>query len=277
MRFDDIGYWSEIKLDIVREYAAAYSKILTARHDPALHHVYIDGFSGAGLHKTKDTGEFVLGSPLNALNVKPPFREHFLIDLDGDKIAHLRTLVGYRADVHLLHGDCNQVLQTDVFPKVRFEDYRRGLCLLDPYGLHLNWNVLRRAGEMRTIDLFLNFPMMDMNRNVLWRDPMGAATADQARMTAFWGDESWRDIVYRPSRQLNILGESEVEKAGNKQIADAFRQRLTDVAGFKQVLPPMPMRNSKGLVVYYLFFACQKIIAGKIVRHIFRKHSTGIG
>ena len=26
--FDEIGYWSEIKLDIVKEYAQAYSKIL---------------------------------------------------------------------------------------------------------------------------------------------------------------------------------------------------------------------------------------------------------
>ncbi len=27
-QFDEIGYWSELKLDIVREYAAAYSNIL---------------------------------------------------------------------------------------------------------------------------------------------------------------------------------------------------------------------------------------------------------
>ncbi len=27
MKYDEIGYWSEVKLDIVREYAAAYSKI----------------------------------------------------------------------------------------------------------------------------------------------------------------------------------------------------------------------------------------------------------
>lgn len=28
--FDEIGYWSEIKLDIIREYAQAYSTILSA-------------------------------------------------------------------------------------------------------------------------------------------------------------------------------------------------------------------------------------------------------
>ncbi|MGO9109324.1 MAG: hypothetical protein ACLP9L_08835 [Thermoguttaceae bacterium] len=29
VRFDEIGYWSEIKLDIVRKYAQAYSNILS--------------------------------------------------------------------------------------------------------------------------------------------------------------------------------------------------------------------------------------------------------
>src|SRR5689334_22566425 len=41
LRFDEIGYWSEIKLSIIKEYAAAYSTILSARN---FHHVYIDGF-----------------------------------------------------------------------------------------------------------------------------------------------------------------------------------------------------------------------------------------
>jgi hypothetical protein len=29
---------------------------------------------------------------------------------------------------------------------VRFESYRRGLCILDPYGLHLDWTVTHTAG-----------------------------------------------------------------------------------------------------------------------------------
>jgi three-Cys-motif partner protein len=91
--FDEIGYWSEVKLDIVREYAAAYSRILTAKNLP---HVYIDAFAGAGQHVSKNTGEFVPGSPLNALNVQPPFREYHFIDLNAAKIEHLQNLAGAR-------------------------------------------------------------------------------------------------------------------------------------------------------------------------------------
>lgn len=71
--FDEIGYWSEVKLDILREYAGTYSRILSAQTRPRLSHVYIDAFAGTGVHVSRRTQKFVLGSPLNALQVQPPF------------------------------------------------------------------------------------------------------------------------------------------------------------------------------------------------------------
>lgn len=272
--FDEIGYWSEVKLDIVREYAQAYSTILTAQAKPRLHHVYIDGFSGSGVHLAKRTGEFVLGSPLNALQIVPPFREYFLIDLDGDKIEQLRQQIGERQDVHLEAGDCNEVLLSRVFPYVRFEQYRRGLCLLDPYGLHLNWQVVEAAGKLKTLDVFLNFPIMDMNRNALWRHPEQASHEGLARMTAFWGDTSWQSAAYRS--QPTLFGDERV-KLENEEVAAAFGRRLEKVADFKYVARPLAMRNTKGAIVYYLFFASQKPVAEKIVKGIFRKYEGRTG
>lgn len=271
VEFDEIGYWSEVKLDIVREYGAAYSAILSRQS--SLTHVYIDGFAGAGVHLQKATGKLVPGSPLNALAIKPPFREFFLIDLNGDKVGHLKRLVGDRANVHVLHGDCNQVLLKEVFPRVRWEDYRRGLCLLDPYGLDLAWEVIAGAGRLRTIDLFLNFPIMDANRNALWRSADRVVPRQAKRLTAYWGNDSWHAAAYRPKRQLGLFGE-ELEKVENEAVAEAFRKRLQDVAGFANVPKPMPMRNAQGAVVYYLFFASQKDVANRIVSDIFRKHGA---
>jgi hypothetical protein len=51
LQFDEIGYWSEIKLEIVRDYAAAYSAILTKKN---LQHIYVDAFAGAGQHISKE-------------------------------------------------------------------------------------------------------------------------------------------------------------------------------------------------------------------------------
>ena len=97
-KYDEIGYWSEIKLDIIKDYAAAYSRILTSQKKPSLYHIYIDAFAGAGKHISKKTGKFVLGSPMNALLVEPPFREYHFIDLDQQKIASLEEIAGSRED-----------------------------------------------------------------------------------------------------------------------------------------------------------------------------------
>jgi three-Cys-motif partner protein len=265
LEFDEIGYWSEIKLEIVRDYASAYSRILNSKKLP---HIYVDAFAGAGLHISKATGEFVAGSPLNALNVQPPFREYHFIDLNSKKVEHLRSLVTGRANVWIYEGDCNAVLTEQILPTLAFETYRRALCLLDPYGLDLSWDVMLHAGQLGTIDMFLNFPVMDMNRNALWHDPERVSSEQGKRMTKFWGDESWRQAAY--STAGNLFGEP--EKESNDTVAEAFRERLARVAGFKRVPKPLPMRNRRGAVVYYLFFASQVGVAENIVNDIFTKH-----
>lgn len=270
--FDQIGYWSEIKLDIIKDYVAAYSKILSAQRNPSLYHVYIDAFAGGGVHKSKTTGNFVPGSPTNALSVEPPFREYHLIDLDRQKVASLETIAAARKDVHIYHGDCNEVLLEKVFPQAKWSDFRRALCILDPYGLHLDWKVIAEAGRMRSVDIFLNFPVADINRNVLWRDRKGVTTEQMHRMNVFWGDETWKGIAYKASSQMALWGPPAEEKASNDVVAEAFRRRLKDVAGFSNVPEPIAMRNSQKAVVYYLFFASQKPVAGDIVRDVFRKY-----
>jgi len=267
-QFDEINYWSEIKLDIVKEYASAYSRILTAQKSPKLHHIYIDAFAGAGIHISRLTGEFIPGSPLNALLVDPPFREYHFIDLNSKKADLLRERTSGRSDVSVYEGDCNTLLLQEVFPRAEYRSYRRGLCLLDPYGLHLNWEVIRKAGQMESIELFINFPLADMNRNVLWRNPESVDISQVKRLNAFWGDDSWRRAAYDTTQ--NLFGWE--FKTENIAIVQAFRARLKDVAGFKYVPDPMPMRNSRKAIVYYLFFASQKPVADDIVKQIFSKY-----
>lgn len=90
----------------------------------------------------------------------------------------------------MYEADCNDVLLTTVFPRARFRDYKRALCLLDPYALNLKWEVLRTAGHDGGIEIFLNFMIMDMNMNVLKHDRSKVQEEQAARLTSFWGDES---------------------------------------------------------------------------------------
>ncbi|MFO7650537.1 MAG: three-Cys-motif partner protein TcmP [bacterium] len=269
---DEIGYWSEVKLDIIRKYASAYTAILS-RQTAIRGFSYIDAFAGAGVHISKDTGEPVQGSPLNALAVRPPFGHHYFIDLDSAKVDELKAVLGGRKDVTLWQGDCNRVLLEEVFPKVKFEDYQRALCLLDPYGLHLSWDVIQSAGRMKSVEVFLNFPVMDMNMNVLWHRPDKVDPEQVARMTRYWGDESWRDSVYRPAPDLFSPDRVEKVDDANRAVALAFRARLKTEAGFAFVPEPIAMRNNKGATVYYLFFAAQRPVAAKIVGDIFCKYA----
>jgi three-Cys-motif partner protein len=90
-RFDEIGYWSELKLEIVEKYGAAYTNAFN-KLGRKLKKYYIDGFSGAGMHVSKRTGEQVEGSPARALKVVPPFDGFYFIDMNADKTAHLQNL-----------------------------------------------------------------------------------------------------------------------------------------------------------------------------------------
>lgn len=265
VEFDEIGYWSEIKLEILRKYASAYSTILTSKK---LSHVYVDAFAGAGQHISRATGEIVAGSPEISLQIEPPFKEYYWIDLDSNRVSNLRALAQSRPNVRIFAGNCNEILLEKVFPTLNYESYRRALCLLDPYGLDLEWNVIYQAGQLRTVDLFLNFPVMDMNRNILWRNPEKVPRERLQRLNRYWGDGSWRDVAY--SDKGNLFGE--MEKEPNEAVAEGFRKRLQEVAGFKRVPAPLPMRNKNDAVVYYLFFASQVGVAEDIITDIFDKY-----
>jgi three-Cys-motif partner protein len=139
-------------------------------------------------------------------------------------------------------------------PTIQYTKFNRALCLLDPYGLHLDWEVMLQAGQSRAVDMFLNFPVMDMNRNAIWKNPENIPKAGVERMTKFWGDESWRQVAYAPNPQSRLFGGPEMAKQPNKEIVAAFRERLKGVAGFAHVAEPLPMRNSTNAVVYYLFW-----------------------
>jgi three-Cys-motif partner protein len=143
-KFDDIGYWSELKLEIIESYGSAYTKAFA--NYPRLKKVYIDAFSGAGMHRSKRTGGLVEGSPARALKISPPFNYFCFIDMNPNKTAHLATLCRGRNDVKIVTDDATTYL-CKLLPKIHYDRYNRALCLLDPYGLHLDWDVMQLAGQ----------------------------------------------------------------------------------------------------------------------------------
>ena len=269
IQLDEVGAWTEIKLEIVRKYASAYSKILSSRK-LIQRHIYIDGYAGAGRHVSKASGAIIPGSPANALATDPPFSEYHFVDLKSGRVAELKRLKSQHPDldVKVYEGDCNQILREQVFTRCEYNDYSRGLCLLDPYALNVDWQILETAGRKKTIEIFYNFMIMDANMNVLWEDADKIQPQQAARMDRVWGDSSWRTAAYRT--QKGLFSDYE-EKRGNRAVASAFQKRLKD-AGFAYVADPLPMKNSKGAVVYYLYFASPNKIGHKVATDILDQH-----
>jgi three-Cys-motif partner protein len=146
----------------------------------------------------------------------------------------------------------------------------RALCVLDPYGLHLDWSVVSQCGHAGSIELFLNFPIYDINLNVHKKDDSRVRTSDRERLNAFWGDTSWQDVMY--SSEENLFGLQD-PVGGNSEIVAAYRRRLVTVAGFEYVPEPVAMYNRMNADLYYLFFASHNKTAGKIVSDIFKSYN----
>ena len=270
MKLDEVGIWSEIKLEIIKKYASAYTTILS-KEAWCRGYVYIDAFAGAGLHISKTRGEVIPGSPLNALDINPPFTEYHFIDLDKDKASVFESIAKENPRVCAYQGDCNEILVNKIFPKLNFATYKRALCILDPYKINIEWETIKKAADLKTIDMFLNFSIMDVNRNILVEDLLLAKQEDIDRMNTFWGDESWKELLY--IRQKNLFGKIQQIKIDTfEKLALGFEERLKKVAGFKYVPEPILMRNTKNGPLYYLYFASQEGVANRIVNDIFDKY-----
>ena len=112
-----VGDWTQDKIEILREYASAYSQIMAKQKEKIrFSHVYIDAFAGAGEYKSKQcqegfgdqldvfasamepksktVHELVAGSVKSILSVEPPFDEYYFIDTDPKNIDSLTRITG---------------------------------------------------------------------------------------------------------------------------------------------------------------------------------------
>ncbi len=200
--------------------------------------------------------------------MQPPFHELHFIDLNEDKTEALEKLCeGKPASVYA--DDANHVLPNVIFPTCRFDQFVRALCLLDPCGLHVNWNVLMAAAATKVVEVVYHLSIVDISRNVRRGSSDSIAPDDAARMTAAWGDESWKTGVFETTPGL--FGEVEERREYN-EVAKAFKKRLESVAGFPHVVEPLLLRNRQNAPLYWLFFAGPNETGAKIVRDIFNTY-----
>jgi len=268
MQLDRLGSWSNIKHDILDAYGSAYTTILR-KQAFVKRLVYTDAFAGAGVAEERDTGELIAGSPMRALEIEPPFDELHFIERNQQKAQLLTRITSSdpRAQVHV--GESDPILRK-VLARCRYKDYARGLCLLDPYGLSVDWSLISEIGRMGSVEIFFNFMIVGANRNVLWSDASRVSEQQKLLMDKVWGDRSWVDAAYR--KEQDLFGADRFFKRTNEELISAYCQRLKQIAGFKCVPTPIPMKNTQSSTLYYLIFASPNVTGAKIVGDIFSKY-----
>src|SRR5262245_1769121 len=97
---DVVGYWTELKLQIIQDYAKEYAKIVLNPESPIKHASYIDGFAGAGEHISKESGEIIKGSPARVLAIEPRFSHYHLVEMREDRVERLRKMGSDKSTVY---------------------------------------------------------------------------------------------------------------------------------------------------------------------------------
>src|SRR5690606_15990301 len=97
---DEVGTWSEEKYRLVSAYASIFAASMRKKYDSL---VYIDMYAGPGRVQIKRTTRIYASSPINALNIEPPFDRLIFCELEALKLEALRARCAARypsRDVH---------------------------------------------------------------------------------------------------------------------------------------------------------------------------------
>jgi three-Cys-motif partner protein len=262
--------WTQDKLERVRKYLVAYSKIMQKRRYP---YAYLDGFAGTGYHelgREDDEGQclfeeldepevaaFLDGSARIALQVEPQFNKYIFIEKSRRKAAELEKLRGEfpdRADsIVVEQAEANAYLQKLCLERSWKE--RRAVLFIDPFGMQLSWETVSAVGHTKAIDTWILFPVSAVNR--LLKKDGNIPPAWRRRLDTMFGEAAWFDVFFPVDGSARLFeSETAVRRkvANMERIGEYFNQRLATV--FAGVAPnPYTLRNTQGAPLFLLCFA----------------------
>lgn len=269
---DLVGPWSEDKLRLLGKYLHAYTLIMQGQAWCRNGYHYIDAFAGTGRPRARDEERYIDGSPRVALTIKYPFHSYTFIEKTPWRVQRLYELKDEfpDRDIRIREGDCNHIITTEITPHICYERFNRGLIFLDPFGMNTGWTTIEQIAEARALEVFLNFPVMALNRAALPNDPNALTEAQIERMNRFWGSTKWRGNIYEQVPTLFGSVETKIHPTTGQRLGRLFKERLQEV--FPHVTDPLVMANSKNAPLYCLILAGHNPTGVKIVQQIFERY-----
>lgn len=270
------GNWTEVKLDCLKKYLAAYRRIFTSNPKARYFKTwYVDAFAGTGsraeagaasetqlfldVYADSEPAAFRDGSAKIALALLDPFNNYLFIEEKKGRVQQLRATVAQDFPALLVrctfkHGDANAVL----IAWCGEQDWTktRAVVFLDPYGMQVNWSTIETLAATKAIDLWYLFPL-GMGVSRLLRHDANINEPEQKRLDDLFGTRDWRAHFYSkklPKQQGLFEQEETVQRdASVEKIEAFFKQRLESC--FVAVAKGLVLKNSKESPMYLLCFA----------------------
>lgn len=224
------GPWIRKKHFYLTRYIDIFTKGMKKKWDLT----YVDLFAGPGRCLIEATNEEEDGSPLIAL--AHDFSRYIFVEqtFDGSEALRQRCERSPKFDaVQIIDGDCNEVIE-----KINIPSNSLALAFIDPTGIDVHFNTIKKLTANRRMDLLINIQFgMDIKRNFARYKKQG----DDSDLGLFLGGNvDWnhlktpRDAIALYRNRIKQLGYSTVE--------------------FKDVTVHNVQRN---VPMYFLFFAAK--------------------
>lgn len=265
-----IGSWTLQKLAILHLYLPKFADACRSARGGGC---YVDGMAGPGIDRVKDAQPhpyFVWGSPLLALQTRPPIQRCVFMDLSKRNVKALEERTeSFGGRTLVKRGDVNK----DLVPLVRAEIPRGApcFCFLDPEGPELKWGTVKGLARLprqnRKIELMILFPL-DMALLRLMPVTKSISEKDKDAVSEMFATQDWWDIY-----QARLSGEIEpaMARAGYLEL---YRKDLKALGYAHVISRPVVLRRGAGMRhqdVYHLFFASDHDAGERIMRHIFQR------
>jgi three-Cys-motif partner protein len=271
------GNWTDIKNDIVVDYAKAYLMVMKDRRYWPL--LYFDGFAGEGVVINDDAIDidvrFSAALRILAINNPRSFDMYYLVDLNPNNAKKLEAQIKAKfanKNAYVVTDDCNKkLIDLANFLKTPKGKDHKVLAFVDPYGMEVKWESIRALKSL-PIDLWILVPT-GLGVNRLLKNDGNISESWLKKLNVFLGIEESeiKKFFYKTVTTQTLFGddtrirkeENAIEKAG-----ELYKKRLNEV--FKKVSNPFLLKNSTGSVMYHLYMASNNSTAQKIANSIIK-------
>lgn len=276
------GDWTNIKIEVLIEYAKAYLTIMN--NYPQHRTLYFDGFAGTGFIVRGDEEDLsiTIGAAKRIVEIDEPtsFDGYYFVEKDSNKLEELKqntSNIFPQKRMFFVDEDCNQKLR-DMADHLKSSREKRGfdkvLAYIDPCGMQLEWDSLE-ALEGIGADVWILVPTgMGVNRLLVSDGKINSSWVRRLEVFLGLSEKEIKDFFYKDETKLTLFGkETKVEKKTRaiERAANLYRDRLSQI--FTHVTDPLALKNDKNSIMYHYIFASNNRAASNIATDIIKKYS----